>query len=360
MIENSEIKRKEICLTVMACFMGSGFVSGQELWQYFGDFGIWAIPGLLLAIAFMCAVVMMLQTLALWSGTADLDGIVLPNGRPFLRSILSAAGLSFQFFVFVLMIAGAGTMLRQLFDLPWLALAGSIAFSIAVMVFVLRGVSAVVKVFSWIVPILVVLTLTTAVIGIVSMGGSLTLREPTSKNPLLNNWVLAALTFSSYNFLSGSGMLTAVGKMAKNKKTILHGVSTACFVLLIAAVLFVLSMSINPTVTEHELPMLELARRIHPLLAYLYAILLYFAMFGAALSVFSPVPRFLRRSHRLESHTTPVIVFLTVAACAASRLGFSRIIATVFPIYGYISLLIIILIFIHWLHIRNKEVCGSL
>ena len=33
----------------MGCFLGAGFVSGQELWQYFGCFGIQGILGLFTA-----------------------------------------------------------------------------------------------------------------------------------------------------------------------------------------------------------------------------------------------------------------------------------------------------------------------
>ena len=35
-------------LTYAGCFLGAGFVSGQEIWQFFGAFGIYGVLGLVL------------------------------------------------------------------------------------------------------------------------------------------------------------------------------------------------------------------------------------------------------------------------------------------------------------------------
>ena len=40
-------------LTFAGCFLGAGYVSGQELWQYFGAFGTHGLLGLALAIALL-------------------------------------------------------------------------------------------------------------------------------------------------------------------------------------------------------------------------------------------------------------------------------------------------------------------
>ena len=38
-----------LAFTYIGCFLGAGFVSGQELWQFFGAFGVWGYVGFLLA-----------------------------------------------------------------------------------------------------------------------------------------------------------------------------------------------------------------------------------------------------------------------------------------------------------------------
>ena len=47
------MKRKESALrlgfTFAGCYLGAGYVSGQELWQFFGAFGNWGYVGFVLA-----------------------------------------------------------------------------------------------------------------------------------------------------------------------------------------------------------------------------------------------------------------------------------------------------------------------
>ena len=40
-------------LTFAGCFLGAGYVSGQELWQYFGAFGTHGLLGLALGMLFL-------------------------------------------------------------------------------------------------------------------------------------------------------------------------------------------------------------------------------------------------------------------------------------------------------------------
>ena len=42
-----------LALTFAGCFLGAGYVSGQELWQYFGAFGARGLLGLVLAIVLL-------------------------------------------------------------------------------------------------------------------------------------------------------------------------------------------------------------------------------------------------------------------------------------------------------------------
>ena len=44
-----EIKIIPLATAYAGCFLGAGFVSGQELWQFFGEFGVKGYVGLLIA-----------------------------------------------------------------------------------------------------------------------------------------------------------------------------------------------------------------------------------------------------------------------------------------------------------------------
>ena len=45
----NEMKTLPLAFTYVGVFLGAGFVSGPELWQFFGAFGNWGYVGFLLA-----------------------------------------------------------------------------------------------------------------------------------------------------------------------------------------------------------------------------------------------------------------------------------------------------------------------
>ena len=48
-----EIKTWSLAFTYVGCFLGAGFISGQELWQFFGSFGGGGLLGVLAALALL-------------------------------------------------------------------------------------------------------------------------------------------------------------------------------------------------------------------------------------------------------------------------------------------------------------------
>ena len=50
---SQKIGTLRLALTFAGCFLGAGYVSGQELWQYFGAFGARGLLGLVLAVALL-------------------------------------------------------------------------------------------------------------------------------------------------------------------------------------------------------------------------------------------------------------------------------------------------------------------
>ena len=123
------------------------------------------------------------------------EEIMVPWDVPFLRM---AAGLILNIFllcVVVIMTAGVGATVEQLLAVP--AQITSAVFVFLMGVVALLGISGMMKVFSALVPIIVIATMFFAVMSWVEFGtdGILTLPEQVHSNPLMPNWFVAALTY---------------------------------------------------------------------------------------------------------------------------------------------------------------------
>ena len=116
--------------TFAGCYLGAGYVSGQELWQFFGCFGRRGIGGLVLAVSLSFFFGVLLLRLVQRTGLHQTDTLVVRRPIPLLRGAVGVLQLVILFGLFVIMTAGVGALLRQLFGLS--SAVGSALFCVVV------------------------------------------------------------------------------------------------------------------------------------------------------------------------------------------------------------------------------------
>ena len=186
-------------LAFAGCFLGAGYVSGQELWQFFGSFGAKGVAGLLLAVALLFFTGIIMILLGRLTRLSEIDKIVVRRDWPLLRGAVTVLELLFLFGVGTIMSAGVGALLEQLFGLaPFI---GSAVFAALVAVVSLAGFSGMVSAFSATVPVLSVVTLIFGIMSICSNGLVLP-QSGGGSNPLMSSWLVAALRLCRYTWKS--------------------------------------------------------------------------------------------------------------------------------------------------------------
>lgn len=341
------------------CFLGAGFVSGQELWQFFGCFGRWALPALLLSILLLSGLGIILLRLAQCTGIEELDCIVIRQGIPWLRNLATALQIVFLLGIVTIMIAATGALISQLTGLPaWI---GGLAMTVLVVVVAGFGLQGIIRVFSALVPIIVTATLVMGIVAVRQFGiDTFQLSTEGSSNPLLPNWFVAALTYTAYNFFGTIGILTPFGKRISSRKTVFSGVLLGGLALLVIACSILAALCVHPTAIDAELPMLALSFTINVPLGYVYGSLLLFGLFGTSCSCLVAVLTFLGiRFSAFAVHKTAGTVVLALLAFAASLTGFGNLVSTVYPVFGYVSVLFLVGIVSHFLYTKQSSNCSS-
>lgn len=346
----------QFCATFTGCFLGAGFVSGQELWQYFGCFGTKGIAGLFTACLAMTALGLILIMTARISGTGEMDRVVMPWEIAWLRAAIGALQITFMFGIFTVMASGAGALIESLTESMMARLLGSAAFCTAVTLISLGGVEAVVRIFGRIVPVLGLLTIITALTVIEKNGiGQIEVFASAASNPLLGDWRLAAANFTSYNFFCAIGALAPLGLMGESNKPAIKGVLLGGILLFIIGLCLVLAMHSGEEAARTEIPILTLAGMISPFLTVICAVFLLTGMLGAAMSVFTPVPVYFCRFARIRKHRALFSALLGAAGWAGSQLGFGSLIGVLYPIYGYIALAVLVLLLVHFFRLMTTR-----
>lgn len=327
----------QLGFTFAGCYLGAGYVSGQELWQFFGCFGWQGIGGLLLAVALSFFFGVLLLRLVQRTGCDQTDALVIHRPLPLLRGAVGLLQLLLLFGLLVIMTAGVSALAAQLFgpSVFWGA-----AFSVMISCLSLSGTSGMMRVFSAVVPLLVICSVMVSAFTLRRCAWQFAITASPERNPLLGNWAVAAILFFSYNLFSSVGILAPVGKVTHTPKTVWRGVLLGCIMLFSIALGIFLTMQAVPAATAQPLPMLSVAGALGRGWYGVYALLLFAAMFGTALSCAVALRHYCAvRFPRLTARSGVFVLLLAILSWGCSMFGFGELIGTVYPACGALGAL---------------------
>jgi len=352
---NKKISALSYAVTFAGCYLGAGYVSGQELWQFFGNFGFKGILGFVLTLALLFFFGVILLFLAKRESIEELDVVIVGDNISWLKNAVAIIEVIFLFGIFVIMAAGAGALIDQISSIP--KIIGCLVFCIAVAVISIKGIYGMVSAFSFIVPALVISAVIISVFSLIK-GDITTLDFSSHKsdNILINNPVISSFTYLSYNFFGSIGILLPFAKLIEKKKTMIFGTLLGCVFLFLIAIGILLSLFLSPHSITAAMPMLYLASNINSFVGYIYAFLLLLGMFGTSLSSLVAIINFFeKKNYKKAPKKIPLIVLLSLLAFIGSFAGFGNLIGTIYPIFGYFGFFALFGLLYNYIKSKKKK-----
>lgn len=336
------VSTRQLGVSFAGCFLGAGYVSGREMWQFFGRFGPVGWLGLGLSIALMGGVGLLLLTMVRRTGRHELSFLMVPWHLPALRRLLALFSVLLLFGVVTIMTAGTGAALHQAFGLPaWLC---GLLFALLIGALSLSGLRGMISVFSFAVPALVLCT-------VVFSAGALLLL-PAGPSPEYRGgawWFPSALAFSAYNMFSAVAILAPLGHQVPPRR-ISRGIGLGCAMLLLVAAPILLALDHCPGAAGAEFPMLTVVAAISPKLGVPYLLLLLLAMVITAFSCFLAGMERIPAGRMGREGSSRALRFFAVslAAWGASLLGFGKLISLIYPVFGGVSAFFLVCMAVHF------------
>ena len=308
--------------------VGAGFASGQEILQFFGYFGLWGIAGLALATFLFGFFGTKVMLIAYRIGARSYKQVIDAVGGRWLGPLINFVITFFLFGILVAMVAGTGAVFNQEFGWP-------LSVGLAIMaglagITVISGLSRVIDAISFVVPFLI-----TAVLGIgfyilFSVPFDLTWSSPASAT--LPRWYLSGLAYVSYNLILAVPLLVPMGTLTE-PQSLKKGAFFGALGLGASALVILLTILAGaPEVTGFEIPMLVVAGRVSPMIRLIYTFVLVAEVYTTAIS---SLYGFVSRLVSIDGPWfKPFTIFVVTGSFFAGQLGFSQIVATVYPAIG--------------------------
>ena len=355
MVKMKKLSTGQLALTFSGAFLGAGYVSGQELYQFFAAFGKWGLLGFPIAILSLAVSGFVLIDYSRKSGQTALDKVVIAKDIPWLRKLVAFLQILSLLSIITIILAGAGALVTQLFGIP--AFIGSLVLAVLAFLVALFGLSGMISAFSVLVPIISAATVAFCIAACVRSGtDAFTLKAVPSHNKLIPNWFVAAFTYAGYNMFASIGIFTPLGSRLKSKRSTLWGIILGSFILMLIAFSILIPMCFWPETTNAPLPMLALAESLSRPLSIVYGILLLGGMFGTTVASMVAITTYIKVKYpKIEKHNVILLMILTIISFILSLFGFGNLIGTIDPIFGYLSFVFLLLIICNYIKLRKKE-----
>ena len=247
----------------------------------------------------------------------------------------------FLLITFYIMISGFGAYFEQQFSISS-AIGATILATISFVVLI-KDIEGVKKVNSIIVPILIGVIL---IIGILSLKNlyirSGEICQVNFESKYSFNWILQAVVYCSYNMILVIPVLVSLQKYISNKKQIvIVSFFSGLIVFVLALSIFLVLASINIDYSKIQMPAVYAIDNIFPQISGLYGIVILLSIFSTAISIGIS---FLKNTTKNKDSYPQIVAIMCISGVLISNFGFSSLVKFLFPIFGYLGIIQIVLI----------------
>lgn len=340
-----------ISMAFVGTLAGAGFASGQEAMTYFVAFGNWGIVGALLGsvVMIICGIAI-LQLGSYYQArehTAVIDRI---TNSPIIAKILDWGTIATLFSIGFVMFAGGGSNLTEAWGWPtWIGAALMLVLTILVGLLDVEKTTAVI---GMITPFLIIMVLGTAIYTIITVDPNWEniQQASTEVKTTLPNWWVSAINNIAFQVIVAVSMAIVIGGSFMDTREAGIGGAIGGGIFLSLLLLLVMSMYFTvETTKDADMPMLALMISLHPVLGHIMTVVLYGMVFNTAIGMFYALAKRLTRNSPEKFFRVYVIACLV--GFVLSFVGFRQLVSYVYPVLGYIGMLLIIVLI--WAWVRN-------
>ena len=331
----------KVIFVIIGTMIGAGFASGQEMYLFFFSHGIKGLIGILISSTILGIVIY--KTLQIENKyeietyKEFLDILIKKNKKA--SNIVNTTINIFILITFFIMIAGFGAYFEQ--ELGINSLIGSTTLAIITFCIFMKGVNGVVKANEILVPILIIFLV---VIGIMNLK-DLPIFE--LQNYIINTnntkYYLNAILYSSYNSILLIPVLLTLKDYIKNKKQILKiSIISTIIIILLSVIVFLLLVKVDIDITKLEMPAVYVVSNMFKIFKYIYGFIILGSIFTTTISLGTS---FLKNVTKTKKSYTQIAVIMCISAVLVSKIGFSNLVNSLYPIFGYLGIIQILKLF---------------
>lgn len=338
----------KIVFVIIGTLIGAGFASGQEMYLFFFSYGIKGIAGIIVSSLVIGYVIYktfdIIKKYPIHNYKDFLDIIIKEKRKTNVITVNQIINLVINIFIiitFVIMIAGFGAYFEQEFRIN--SMIGSSLLAMACFWVFTSNTKGMVKVNEIIIPILITSITIIGLMNLKDIHIENLAHYMIRTNP--GNWLISGFLYASYNSILLIPVLITLKQYLKNKKQIL-GIATLSTVITLGLSLIVclLLIKIDVDITILEMPIVYVVSHMIKIIKIIYGFIILGSIFTTATSLGTS---FLQNTSKNKKSYTQIAFIMCITSIVISKIGFSNLINLLYPIFGYLGMIQILILSFH-------------
>lgn len=311
---------------------------GKEIYLFFGKYGKNGIIGIIISQIIIGLIIYKVLKISKENKIENYRELIKYTGRNSrINEILKIVINIFLLLSFYVMIAGFSAYFSQELGIP--NIVGTIIVIILCYAIFMGNIESIIKVNTILIPILIIsiiILITKNIDVYVHIG------DKTNETSIIKS-IYSAILYSSYNSITLIPIIIPLKKYIKNKtQAVQISVIAVIILITIALSIYGLLLKVDIDITKLELPTVYVAGMSGKLYKYLYGGIILVAILTSAIGAGYSI---LENHEKDKKKYKKVALLLCVSSIGVSKIGFSTLINLLYPIFGLLGILQIVMIF---------------
>lgn len=325
-----------ITLVIIGALIGAGFASGQEIFSFFYIYGKNGIYGILI-MSILIGIFIYKSLKIIYQKQVynynDFLNLFIKNTK--IRNVILWIVNVLLLVSFYIMVAGFGAYFEQ--EIGINRIIGSIVLNLLCVIVFFSNIKGVLKASNLIVPFLIFFIFFIGIKNIIQI-------RTIDFYQMKNNWILSMLIYNSYNFILLMPVLISLKKQITKEKNIKKvSILVTIIILILSINIFFLLLNANiKEIENQEMPIVYIISNYFNKYKKIYAFIVLASIFTTAISVGIG---FLQNISKNSNSYPQFVLFMCITSLLMSNIGFSKLLNFIYPVFGYIGILQIVIIF---------------
>lgn len=325
-----------ITLVIIGALIGAGFASGQEIFSFFYIYGKNGIYGILI-MSILIGIFIYKSLKIIYQKQVynynDFLNLFIKNTK--IRNVILWIVNVLLLVSFYIMVAGFGAYFEQ--EIGINRIIGSVVLNLLCVIVFFSNIKGVLKASNLIVPFLIFFIFFIGIKNILQI-------RTIDFYQMKNNWILSMLIYNSYNFILLMPVLISLKKQITKEKNIKKvSILVTIIILILSISIFFLLLNANiKEIENQEMPIVYIISNYFNKYKKIYAFIVLASIFTTAISVGIG---FLQNISKNSKSYPQLVLFMCITSLLMSNIGFSKLLNFIYPVFGYIGILQIVIIF---------------